>query len=1215
MKLKHDLYSYCKLAASLSVLCLGSIAQADELDLASEPLFLQDSVQPNIMIVSDDSGSMNWETLINTGAGYGSSFQTSGSYAGTYGSSSSSLYFDSWSPDSNLEVRQLCPGFNTAAYNPNRTYTPWKGYDENGVEYRDVTTLVGTVGSGPLYDPYEGDESGNVRYIDGHFYFLWNDADGDGEYDTSPSHECPSGSWARSGSSSERRAACRARPTQCVYVGDLSHSIMHGAPGNQQSSITNYGNWYTYYRKRAYIAQRALTELAFESEARMGLGTLHDHNNVGTVIRDMRVPGHKAALLRAIGDIGHSSGTPLRRALYDAGEYFIDGENDLFDNRFTTTSPILSSSEGGACQQNYTIIMSDGYWNSGGPGTSLGNADGDNSSFFDSLPGDGVFGDSDTNTLADVAMYYYETDLSPLEDIVPENALINNGDLNNDMHQHMVTYTVAFGLSGSVNCDPRDAACLSSLPCNTFSPVPTPPAASCSIWPEDVTENTSETIDDMRHAAVNGRGEFLSANNPDELIASLEAAIADIEARNSSSAAVAANSTTLNIGTVVYQAKFNTGDWHGDLTSVSVSIGPTDVRPECSGIAAGGACSPPNWNAGTDDDGINSKDYDSERVIVGFRPSADGIAAPFRWDSLDDGQKGVLSWAAPDGSDDATREEFGRNYVNYLRGDRSSEVEPDGTSATPTAVYRRRDNSVLGDIVNSAPRYVGPPNPNDHDDEDFQTFAEAFDERRPLVYVGANDGMLHAFDAEDGEIVYSYLPQWTYYGIRELGRPDYQHRYFVDGSPLHLDARVNGDWRTVLVAGHGAGGQSIFALDITDPSKFTEDQGDINDVVMWEFDHPDLGYSFSRPDIVRLNTDPGDPEQWAVILGNGYNNTEADGSASTTGFASLFVLSIENATTPLAQLSTGEGSVDTPNGLSVATPVDYDGNGTTDFVYAGDLEGNLWRFDLQDSNPGNWSVTRLFTAISPEGERQPITSRPSVSFHPTEGVTVFFGTGRYIDNSDNTLTDAFTQSFYGIWDDLATTGRPALNRGDTVYLQQRITSQATFDVNGTPGDASDDPELRTTSSNTIDWNTQFGWYIDLINPNVNDHLGERQVSRSVLLNGGRIAFVTIIPDEVACNFGGTSFLMILSTEDGSTIGEPQIDSNADGVISDADLPASGIGADGLLTEPKIIHGDPDVIHAISSSSSGATSSTTLSAGEDPDYEERGRTSWTELVTF
>src|SRR5690606_23500742 len=238
--------------------------------------------------------------------------------------------------------------------------------------------------------------------------------------------------------------------------------------------------------------------------------------------------------------------------------------------------------------------------------------------------------------------------------------------------------------------------------------------------------------------------------------------------------------------------------------------------------------------------------------------------------------------------------------------------------------------------------------------------------------------------------LFAYVPSSVYGNLSRLTEQSYSHRYFVDGTPQVADAVVNGNWSTVLVGGLGAGGQGLFALDVTDPSAVTE--GNASAKVLWEFtdrDDPDLGNTFGQPQIVKLAND-----KWAVIVGNGYNNSDADGSASTTGRASLFILFLDRAPgartwtagAHYVKLETSAGTPGNPNGLATPFPADVDFDGKVDYVYAGDLQGNMWKFDLTSSSPASWNVAQaglpLFTAVDPLNAAQPITASAEVIRHP-----------------------------------------------------------------------------------------------------------------------------------------------------------------------------------------------------------------------------------------
>ncbi len=1141
---------------SCLLLAAISISYAAPLNISNEPLFLEGKVDPNILVVVDDSGSMNWEVTLSAAA------------AAIHSSNSNSGSLD-FTPNSVEESLELCAAYNVLAYDPNKTYTPWAGTDVNNNSYLPISDLTKA-----LNNPYNGTAAtSNLVDITTHFYGVWTDADGDDVYDLG---ECPSNA------SDTTAAICRAAPN-CIMVNeDLT-----------AAEKENYGNWYSYYRKRQYVAKKATLALIDSSTARIGLGTMHNRNNVGTVIKDMDDEDSsttadatdKTNLQKKVAQIGASGGTPTSRTLQRAGEYYRTGSGALFGTSTNQGSPIQTTT-GGSCQSNFTILMSDGYADSISSyplSSNVGNTDKDggaglNDTIYDGPP----YADNLSNTLADVAMYYYERDLSPLPNKV-------NGQHAN-MHQHMQTYTVAFGVMGNLSCNPT-----TDITCTSFT------------WPTSIAKNQT-SIDDMTHAAYNGRGQFLSAQSPQALINQMQGAIDNIQARTSSSAAVAANSTTLNLGTVIYQALFNTGDWHGRLRALPVSIGPTDTRSSCSGVTAGSICNSSDWDTTSV---LSGQNYNTGRVILTTKSST-GKGIPFRWPSLysspsstelDSTQVTALLGNAPAGTEQA----YGQDLLNYLRGDQSNE----GSGRN----FRARNSSILGDIVNSAPAFVGAPRfnyPDSLESVTYDSFATANAARSPkMVYVGANDGMLHGFDASTGQEKIAYIPSAAIKNLEKLSEDSYIHRFFVDGTPTVGDVFYSNAWHSVLVGGLRAGGQAIYALDVTKPSAFSEAVA--SNIVLWEYTDADLGYTFSQPDIVKLNDGT-----WAAIFGNGYNNTDADGSASTTGEAYLYIVNIQTGAL-IKKIRTGAGSVTTPNGLATATPVDVNGDYKVDYVYAGDLLGNLWKFNLSSATSSSWSAVKLFTTAAPEAGNptQPITSRPSVAFHPDAsrtGVMIYFGTGRYIDVGDNANTGQNTQTFYGIWDDLDDSNSiPAtFSRSGSNYLQQSILLE--YDVPSTSN------VIRVSSDNSIVWSTHSGWYMDLVNTTASPsgNKGERQVTNSIV-RGNRIVFTTLAPNNALCDFGGNSWLMELDFADGGPLDSPPLDINNDGIIDSKDVytfpdgttrSPVGLQQDGIITEPSIIGSpSPDKEYKLFNSSDGSTKSVL----EKPPAGRSGqRKSWIEL---
>jgi type IV pilus assembly protein PilY1 len=423
-----------------------------------------------------------------------------------------------------------------------------------------------------------------------------------------------------------------------------------------------------------------------------------------------------------------------------------------------------------------------------------------------------------------------------------------------------------------------------------------------------------------------------------------------------------------------------------------------------------------------------------------------------------------------------------------------------------------------------------------------------------MIYVGSNDGMLHAFAASTGREALAYIPTPVYKNLSALttqslsavaGEP-VAHHYQVDGSPTISDVYYGGAWHTLLAGGLGAGGQGIYVLDVTDPSTFT--QANAVNIVRWEFadtDDADMGYTFSQPLLVKTNNG-----RWSVIIGNGYNNSEDDGHQSSSGHAVLFVLDAETGAVS-AKLDTGSGSPGTPNGLSGPIAVDTNGDGVADVVYAGDLNGNLWKFDLSASSTGAWHVAFSgMPLFSTPG--QPITVRPDVTKFTQSGYLVTFGTGRYLDTSDTTSTAP--QAFYGVRDMGSAAG------GVANLVQQSVVSSTATGADGNTyrlsthavGPATIDAPLSGDNAIAAAAYTasKKGWYINL------PASGERVVSDSNI-RAGRVVFNTLIPNTDPCGYGGTGWVMEVDVMTGNRNDTPTFDTNNDQQMSAADLNLNG----------------------------------------------------------
>lgn len=1112
---------------------LSNIALALE-TMPNEPLITTIHHAPaNIHFVMDDSGSMDWEfmTTDSDGLYYASGWRYYVYYENSYG------YYDN--VDNNYSSYHVAPkdhwkpryhGYNRLFYNPAVTYTPWKGKDINGDDYGDIDPT-----SAPS-DPYRPTSyTRNLTIGENASWWVWYDANGNGDKDPNEMYKV-----VLSGSGSATTVSYYRWDQDPDSYLQVASSHLHSVSSppdavkitrTPEEELQNFANWYSYYRRREYVAKAAVGKVIDQMNGvKIGISSINDRISFqDNLYVDTSSTGeaNRATLFTKLYSYSSSGYTPLRSGLNRIGEYLM---GDLSGH----PSPIASEEDGGACQRNFTIAMTDGYYN--GYFYGAGNVDGGEEGDFGhpGYAGEKPYTDSYSNTLADIAMKYWLQDLSSsLPDEIPE--------LPNDpaTWQHMVTYTVAFGVTGTLdpNQDPDDVT-----------------------WPNPNSGN-AQKIDDLWHAAVNGHGMFLSAQNPQQLINSLSSIMEDIEKHFGSSASVALNSGKITDNFRLYQSLYNTDGWWGDVRAYEIDENQQVDREH------------PLWEA---NELLDDKDWDADRKIITFNGSS-GI--PFRWSDLTTAQKSYLN--------------NDQNLLNYLRGDRSNE-------GTGTSDFRRRVY-VLGDIVHSSPAFVAAPK-YIYEENGYAYFRDNYATRTPLLYVGSNDGMLHAFRASDGEEVFAYVPNLVFSKLADLADKNYQHQFYVDGTPTVADVYDSTStaspswrkWKTILVCGLKYGGQGYFALDVTEPPEASDSESTIASKVLWEFsdaDDADLGYSFSTPIIAPVkgssysSTAPLQNARWVVIFGNGYNNSEADGHASTTGHACLYILDAMTGTL-LKKIDTGVGSTTNPNGLASPAVVDVDGDFLADYVYAGDLQGNLWKFDLTSTSISNWDVAYhdddgnpepLFQATDPDGNPQPITVMPEVTLHPEHSkigfvrdhlgnltvdflntYMVYFGTGRYIYETD--INDTQIQTFYGIWDRGESLGTFDRSSNTPLLLQQTITVDSTSFA--TP--------VRIVSDNRISWYItnedgdpvihHLGWYEDLSVNGVAE--GERVVDDPIVRHG-RVIYVTFIPTDNPCAYGGESWLMEVDYENGGMLSTTVLDLNGDDVIDENDRTNSGEAPSGI----------------------------------------------------
>lgn len=684
---------------------------------------------------------------------------------------------------------------------------------------------------------------------------------------------------------------------------------------------------------------------------------------------------------------------------------------------------------------------------------------------------------------------------------------------------------------------------------------------------------------------------FFKVTNPAGLYDALGKVFEAAAAADASASAIATNSTRLDTNTHVYQALFHTPGWYGQLKAI-----PLDSH---------GVPGPMTWDASTPG---NIPAFGS-RNITTWNGGAwtTGSGTDFLWGSLTSTQKSAI--------DSANAANGSSPILNYIRGDQSLE-QPSGT-------YRTRA-TLLGDIVNSDPHFVavesyGYDLPGSGlsatEQGAYTTFRTTFKAgRTPALYVGANDGMLHAINASDttaaggGQELFAYVPNAVIPNLKNLASQSYQHQYFVDGSPNSGDAYLGGAWRTVLLGTLGAGGKGVFALDVTDPAAFDATK------VMWEYTNSasdsDLGNIMGRAFVARMNDG-----NWYAVFGNGYNSANAH--------AVLYMVPLDKSLgLPVLKIDTGVGGGGVDNGLSEVALLDEDGDKIVDTIYAGDLQGNVWKFDVCKRSGGTCSATGWDVAYKSGSTKaplfqakigttvQPITSPLEIGAAPSgqSGYMIYFGTGKYLDNSD--IGTTATQTGYGI-----------LDSGSKISNGRSDLQSQSFVYEG-PFQNSTDVVRVVSSSPTVSYSgsgAKKGWYLDLLSPNSPSNLGERIVSVP-LLRFGRVIFTSIVPSAQVCDQGGYSWLTEVDAFSGTGLPYSVFNFNNDTLFDSSDFvkytsggsnvsaAVSGkkLASQGLLKSPTVISAG-DVEYKVGSGTAGG-----IVVVQEKGTTGAPRTSWRQL---
>jgi len=998
-------------------------------DIAQQPLFVAEPVPPNILLIIDDSGSMDDSSMCAPGITSCSS-----------------------------GVNSLTSTRNTLAYNPSVTYEPW--YDSSGNPMANANRAAVSNNNIRITGTTINLTSSNQT-----FYFPRNSTTGDNG---------TNGSLYLWRLNTDGTTARRCSVGQTGNCGDVFTSFTWNRADGTTVTRTmaqewqNYANWYHYYRGRMKMAKASVSRAfaGLGSNFRVGYNTINNNNTFNIPVSNdngLFRGSNKSTFYDRLFATNAPGMTPLRAALDRAGQYF---SSNAADGPYGPESGTAQLS----CRQNFAILTTDGAWNDAQAATAAArlNVDGTSSTTPITNPKTNQsytyqavspYTDTRTNTLADVAMYYWKNDLrTDLENNVP---ISSN---NPAFWQHMRTFGISIGLRGNVE--------------------PTGPYPS--NWADPT--NTLTKIDDLLHASLNSRGQFIVASNPEEFTQSLRSSLDAITNETKASASGGASSALIEAGAKTFFSQYTSGTWNGTIRSHPID--------EITGLQNTAASAWPDAPLGAES---KLPAWAQRNIYV----NANGTAVAFRYSNLTSTQQSALGSV---------------EVVDYLRGERINEQ--------PSGALRGRAG-VLPAFINSQLAYVGAPiqasyyaNASFSGASEYADYAESKKTRTPVIYIAGNNGMLHAFNANTGAEIYAFLPNISImhptasatnktlklyadpkYGLNDSADADwetYKHRYILDGELTVADVYLAGAWKTILVGTQGRGGKGVFAIDVTDPT-------DIK--FLWEKSASDsgaLGNNLGKPVIAQVAS--GD---WRVVLGNGPN--------STGDKAQLVMIKVADGS-----ISTVDTEVADDNGLAGVNLWDADKDGFFETAYAGDLKGNLWRFKNLGGSP---TVAKLFATHN----ARPITAMPLVVRNQkTDQTWVFVGTGQNLNTTDQTNMNL--QTWYGLIDSGSLVSTAALK-------ERQILGSGT---DARTLEAGTEAEIINHAVNNR------GWFINFAAN------GERMITPNTLLGGALFGTTYTPDGSNRCSPDGKSSLWAINPFSGARLSQGIFDINNDGVINNLD---------------------------------------------------------------
>lgn len=1262
-----------KFILALGLLHAGVAGAVGYLNLIQTPAVLSSKgIAPNLMVLLDNSGSMQWEFLGTNGAisNYDYGFPPGSSQV--YGANNYGNSFPSFSANNANAAQYRANYVNPNYYDPSVTYVPWAcagPYPESSTDSPSLYTAPGYYSSTatchwdgavnlwvmPNANPNQAmlnptlsgvwrsvnvwndsadntnatanngfSNSTSTTFVNGsssktksgfwpatYFNYFGPQPGTATDYATLSNYQyvqiCPPTASPTTNSNGVSSAAtitvnsvampiCAAPPAlpatplpQHTYLDSSGNYVYIPASGGSSTQsivrsyaaeMQNFANWYQYYRSHGLLARAGIGQafMSLRPGFRVDFGLLNSlksgsSNWTSTTTQAFDQTAQRTSFLNNLytSQIPQNN-TPSRLAVYNVGNWLKGTPSSSAPWGPSTQESTALAALGVAtenmpnalsCRQNYLVFVTDGAWNDtynstpvtanadSTAGSTITSSTGQTYTYAPSAPYNNY--DNKTNSpysLANVAMYFWVNDLQAgMSNNVPTNSA------DPGFWQHMNLFAVGLGTRG--NLSPSTDWVGLQAGTTKWDTNSCWTGTSCS-------GQEPQQIDDLWHSAVDGHGDYVSASKAGDVQSALNNTLVSIVNRTQASSSVGLNTQQggqYQTSTQVFYASYHPTNWWGELTANGLyrdNAGYLQVASvanwDASCVLTGGSCPAMNPTAPP----TVTVQSPSSRSILTWTPGVStGGGIAFEYTSLPA----------------AVQTQINSSVVSYLRGDRSNETsQSNGTLRTRT--------SVLGDLVDSSPRWVGPPSQNYPSvwidklnpagtqlETAYSSWQGAMAQRQHVVYIGGNDGLVHGFrtgsydasgnfvsSTNDGREVLAYMPSTIFGTISNYASPNYSHQFYVDATPASGDLFYGGKWHTWLAGGLGAGGQSIYVLDVTDPSTFSESNA--SSLVRQEINpgnidalcggssgsgacSNDLGYTFGAPLIRRMHNG-----KWAVIFGNGYN--------SANGHGVVFVGVVDPTTGALnvKKFDTGAGPAQDPtgasraNGIAYVAAADLDGDHIVDYLYATDLFGNVWRIDVTGSSSSNWAVstygngapTPLYSAKDSSGVAQSITTTPLVMSLPqTTGpnrLLVSFGTGKMLEAADQ-LPKTQVQAMYGIWDRDMT----AWNAKNSIQYATLTAPQSTLGLSnlqaqtiGGPYDSSGGAytststgtAYRTLTSNPVCWQgatgisgctsyTKYGWYVNLTDSN---HTPGEMVIYNPIFQLGVIQVNTTIPSNV-----------------------------------------------------------------------------------------------------